>query len=74
MPERALAEWEGDLVLVHELHPESAGPGGMPVPFSGRIVRTGSDGFIFQPTDQPRRQLFYPWQAIRFIERPEPRE
>jgi hypothetical protein len=73
MTERALEEWVGELVLVHELYPESAGPGGMPVPFSGQIVRIGIDGFIFQPTEQPQ-QLFYPWQAIRFIERPKPRK
>jgi hypothetical protein len=79
MTETVLAQWEGELVSVHEMRPADVGPGGIPLGLPGRIVLVGSDGFIFQPTDsspsqaeEPLRQKFYPWHTVRFVERTEP--
>ncbi len=75
MAETVLAEWEGALVSVHEANPAAVSPSGLLDPTNGRIVRVGSDGFILQPAgsspgqEDPRRLHFYPWHAVRLVER-----
>jgi hypothetical protein len=83
MAETVLAQWEGTLVRVHEVSPaDDVDPGEMPLGSAGRIVRVGSDGFIFQPAglsssppdqaEEPLLWRFYPWHAVRLVERTEP--
>jgi len=75
MSERVLAEWEDQRVVVHALSPESGAPSGLTHRPTGRI---GSDGFIYEPRtesgDQLSRLQFYPWHAVRLIEKLEPPE
>ncbi len=76
MSERVLAEWEGEFLSIFVEHPDSV----RGARTTGRIVRVGNDGIIFQPTHDPRQTenlpppKFYPWHAILAVEKHEPQE